>query len=90
MTGNALEVNTDTGSIAITDPSSKITGSLTFESPNVWVADGSILSQLESNPNYTGRDTALSTNSGTSNPLGFVSAGGINALVTNTFFVQNS
>ena len=52
VTGNAFEVNTDTGRLAITDPSGNLTGSLVFESPNVWVADGSILQQLEADPNF--------------------------------------
>jgi len=88
--GKAVEVNTDTGSLVMTGPTGTLAGSLLFNAPNVWIAQGSILSQLEANPNFAGRDAALGINNGTSNPLGFVGANGINIFVTSSFFVQNS
>ena len=88
--GRAVEVNTDSGSIVMTDPAGALSGILFLNSPNIWIASGSILGQLEANPDFTGRDAALGVNSGTSNPLGFVGAGGIDAFTSGTFFVQNS
>jgi filamentous hemagglutinin family protein len=88
--GNAVEVNTDTGSLAMTDPAGNLGAGLVLDAPNLWIASQSILSQLEADPNFAGRDSQLGANSGTSNPLGFVGVGGISALFTGTFFVQNS
>ena len=88
--GEAFELNTDTGSILMTDSGGNLAGSLILNGPNLWIASGSILRQLESDPNFAGREAALGSNSGTANPLGFVGAGTINALVWDTFFVQNS
>ena len=74
----------------MTNPAGFVGGRLVLNAPNIWITQGSILTQLEANPNFAGRDAALGTNSGTSNPLGFVGAGGISAFFSNTFFVQNS
>jgi hypothetical protein len=88
--GKAVEVDTDTASYVMTGPSGNLAGSLIFDTPNAWITSGAILQQLEQNPNFDGRDTELATNSGTSNPLGFVGADGITVLPGGTFFVQNS
>jgi hypothetical protein len=88
--GHAIEVNTDTGGIQITDSAGALAGTLTLNADNVWVGAGSLLTQLETDPNFSGRDAALGTNSGTPNQDGFVRAGTIVAGVTDTFLVQNS
>ncbi|MEO7277847.1 MAG: hypothetical protein ABIW33_07485, partial [Sphingomicrobium sp.] len=92
--GQNIEVNTDTGGIFMTtygpNESPVLSGELTLNADNIWVASDAILSQLYEDPNFSGRDAALASNSGTANTDGFVAAGGITADVGNTFFVQNS
>ena len=86
--GEAIEVNTDSASIALTDSSGALAGTLNLNADNVWIASSALLAQLETDPNFSGRDEALAT-SGSVNPEGFVRAGGINAAITQTFLVQN-
>ena len=64
--GNNIEVNTDTGRIALLDINDQLAGTLTLNADNIWIAQQSILTQLEANPNFAGRDAALAVNSGTS------------------------
>jgi hypothetical protein len=49
-----------------------------------------VLSQLEDNVNFSGRDAALAANSGTANQDGFVRAGTITSNISQSFLVQNS
>lgn len=88
--GNLIGVNTDTGGIQMTNSAGSLAGVLALNANNVWVGSGSLLSQLATNVNFAGRDTALATNSGTANQQGFVRAGTITGHVANTFLVQNS
>jgi hypothetical protein len=88
--GNRIEVNTDTGGIQITDNTGALTGKLNLTAKDIWVASGSVLAQLEADPNFAGRDTALGTNSGTANQDGFLRAGTISALIGDSLLVQNS
>ena len=87
--GKNVEVITDTGSIAMADSSGALFGALTLSGENVWIADQSIISALESDA-VSGTPQQLATNSGTSNPNGSVSAGGITAQIGSSFLVQNS
>ena len=87
--GNNIEVITDTGSISMTDSSDGLAGLLTLNADNVWVADQSIISQLEQDPTSVTADQ-LAANDGPDNPDGYVSAGGITADIGSTFLVQNS
>src|SRR5439155_5946072 len=48
--GQNIEVNTDTGSIRITDSTDQLAGTLNLNAANVWIADQSILTKLEANP----------------------------------------
>mgnify|MGYP003296402668 CR=1 FL=1 len=57
--GNNIEVNTDTGSLAMLDSTDKLAGALSLNAANVWIADQSILTKLEADPNYTARDADL-------------------------------
>ena len=86
--GGNIEVNTATGSIAMTNGSA-LAGSLTLSGANIWVADQSILTALEQDPTSVTAD-ALAANSGTSKPDGYVSAGGVAVDVGSSFLVQNS
>jgi filamentous hemagglutinin family protein len=88
--GHVLEINTDTGSIVITDSTGHLTGTLALNADNVWIGSGSLLDQLEANPNFAGRDAALAAASATPNQDGFVRAGTITSRVANSFFAQNS
>ena len=88
--GPLIEVNTDTGSIVMADGAGHLTGTLALNADNVWIASGSLLDQLEANPNFPGRDAALATSSGTPNQDGFVRAGTITSRVVNSFLAQNS
>src|SRR5205814_8079959 len=65
-------------------------GTLNPNAGNIWIAHQSILTKLEANPNYSGRDAALAVNSGTSNLSGFVGAGRVAIGVSGTLFGQNS
>jgi hypothetical protein len=88
--GHVLEINTDTGSIVITDSAGHLTGTLALNADNVWIGSGSLLDQLEADPNFAGRDAALGAPPATPNPDGFVRAGTITSHVVNSFFAQNS
>ena len=87
--GKNVEVVTDTGSIAMTDSSGTLSGTLRLSGDNVWIADQSIISALETNPASVTPDQ-LAANGGTANPNGFVSAGGVTAQIGGSFLVQNS
>jgi hypothetical protein len=86
----AIEVITDTGGISMTDSSGVLSGLLTLNAPDIWVASQSIIDQLAVDPNFSGRVQALRTNDGPVNADGYVRAGAITTKVGNTFFVQNS
>ncbi|MBA3668423.1 MAG: hypothetical protein H0W65_12015, partial [Sphingomonas sp.] len=88
--GQNIEINTDSGGISMTNAVMALSGQLALNANNIWVASGLILGELEVDPNYVGRATDLASNSGTSNPDGFVKAGSVNAGIGSTFFVQNS
>ena len=87
--GKNLEVITDTGSIAMTNSSGALSGMLNLHGDNVWIASQSIISALEANPASVTPDQ-LAANSGTANPNGYVSAGGVAAQIGTSFLVQNS
>ena len=88
--GHAIEVNTDSGGVQISDPAGKLVGMLALNADNVWVGSGSILGQLEADSNFTGRNDALGSNAGTANQAGFLRGGTIDVGITGSFFVQNS
>ena len=88
--GQNIEVNTDTGSIAMLGTGDALGGTLNLNAANVWIAQQSILTQLEANPNYSGRDAALAVNNGTSNLDGFVGADAVAIAVSSSLFGQNS
>ena len=88
--GENIEVNTDTGSIAMLGTGDQLAGTLNLNAANVWIAQQSILTQLEANPDYSGRDAALAVNSGASNLDGFVGADAVAIAVSSSLFGQNS
>ena len=88
--GNSIQVVTDTGGIGMTASDGSLSGLLMLGADNVWVASQAIINQLTADPNFSGRDTALATNSGTANPGGYVRAGSVSVDISETFFVQNS
>ena len=61
---------------------------ITLNADNVWVAQQSIIDQLEIDANYSGRDSQLGADG--TNPDGFLRADSINAYIGDTMFVQNS
>jgi filamentous hemagglutinin family protein len=88
---NSIEVNTDTGGISITDSSEAYVGTLDLTAHDIWVADSSVLGQLEENPNPANLADVLATNSGADNQGGYLRAGGIEAtMLGSSFLVQNS
>jgi hypothetical protein len=87
--GKTIEVNTDSGSIALTGGAGELAGLLKLNADNIWIADAALLGQLEADPNFAGRDEALAAGTGKSGADGFVRAGGITALIGQTFLVQN-
>ena len=90
--GDKIEVATDAGgSIAMTDSSGNLSGSLTLTGHDVWVANQATLAKLEANPDYAARNTDLGTNTGANNQAGFLQAGGITVdLLGSSLMVQNS
>ncbi|HET9811090.1 MAG TPA: hypothetical protein VFP53_05275, partial [Sphingomicrobium sp.] len=88
--GDGIRIATGMGGISITDSSGDLAGMLVLSGDHIWVADQALISQLQSNPNFEGRDAALATNSGESVPNGFIRAGGVSATVVDSFLVQNS
>lgn len=85
-----IELNTGSGGIQMTDSGGAYAGLLTLFGTNVWVGSGDLLSQLEANPNFAGRDDALKTNTGPLVADGYVRAGTIGVAIADSFFVQNS
>jgi filamentous hemagglutinin family protein len=85
-----IELNTDKGSLAMTDSAGKLGGTLNLAGNTVWVADSALLGQLEANPNFVGRADALKTNNGPNRPEGFIQAGTVKAFISDSLFVQNS
>lgn len=85
-----VEVITPTGSIKMTDGLGNLAGSLQFGSRNIVVSDATLAGQLLTDPNFTGRTAALTTNSGPVNLVGYVQAGGIVFGAEDTLFVQNT
>jgi hypothetical protein len=85
-----IKVNTDTGGIQMTDNDGNLAGTLNLTAQDIWVASGDVLTQLQADPNFSGRDQALATNSGTPNQDGFLRAGAVKAVVGQSLLVQNS
>ena len=85
-----IELNTDKGSLTILDSGGKLGGTLNLAANTIWVADGTLLKQLEANPNFAGRADALKANKGQNKPEGYVQAGTVKAYISNSLFVQNS
>ena len=88
--GHAIEVNTDTSGIQITDAQGHLSGILELNADNVWVGNEALLTQLENDPNFSGRGEALLNANGTPTPDGFVRAGTVRVDVADTLLVQNS
>jgi filamentous hemagglutinin family protein len=89
--GNAIEVITDTGGIAMTDANGGLAGTLELTAHDIWVADQSVLGQLEQDPNPANLADLLATNNGADNQGGYLQAGGITAtMLGSSFLVQNS
>ncbi|MEO6224719.1 MAG: hypothetical protein ABIO80_02545 [Sphingomicrobium sp.] len=88
--GNRIVLNTDTGGLQMTDVNGDFGGTLELIASDVWVADGSLLSQLAENPDFAGRDEALAINNGEIVQDGYLRAGAISASVADSLFVQNS
>ncbi|MEO7654511.1 MAG: hypothetical protein ABIS23_02365, partial [Sphingomicrobium sp.] len=92
--GGNIIVDTDTGSIFLytygPQENQILSGNLVLNAHSVWVAESAIIDQLLIDPLFAGRNAALAVNNGTSNPLGFVGAGGVSVSFSETFLVQNS
>lgn len=85
-----VEVVTDTGSIGIYGSGTTLGGGLEIVGDNIHVASASLLSQLASNPRFSGRDQALARAGGQSRPEGFIQAGRIQLAGRDTILIQNS
>jgi len=89
--GDSIAVNTDSGSVTMSGGGGALAGTLALTAHNVWAADGALLAQLRADPNFAGRDTALATNNGATNPGGYLQAGAVEVTMTgSSFLVQNS
>jgi hypothetical protein len=90
--GTVIEVITDAGGgISMTDSNGDLAGTLELTAHDIWVADQSVIDQLEADPNFNGLEDALATNNGAVNPEGYIRAGGVTAtMLGSSFLVQNS
>jgi hypothetical protein len=89
--GQAIEIITDTGGIIMTATGGQLAGTLALTAHDIWIANQSIIDQLEANPNFAGRDEALATNDGAADPGGYVQAGAVDVtMLGSSFLVQNS
>ena len=89
--GEVIEVITDTGSISMTDSAGNLAGTLELTAHDIWVADQTVIDQLEVDPNFAGLEAALATNNGPVNADGYIQAGGVTAtMLGSSLLVQNS
>ena len=85
-----LEVVTP-GGIAMVDSAGNPAGTLSLAANNLWVGDADLIGQLQSDPNFAGRDDALRTAAtGSDDPLGYIRGGSIDISVGETLFVRNT
>ena len=85
-----LQVVTPTGAVRVRDASGLTAGFLDLNSNNIWAASAGILQQLLADPDFEGRDAALTVNTGPFNPRGYIEAGDVTLFARDTLFVQNS
>lgn len=85
-----IQVVTPEGSIRVRDASGLPAGTLALASPDIWAASRDILTQLAADPNFAGRDAALTVNDGADDPRGYIEAGDVELFVGRTLFGQNS
>lgn len=89
--GETIQVITDNGGISITDSNEDLSGTLELNAHDIWVADQSVIDQLNEDPNFKGLAEALATNNGPVNMEGYVRAGAIDVtMLGSSFYVQNS
>jgi hypothetical protein len=88
LNAGRVEINADTGGIFLNGSSPG--GVLTISANNIHIASASLLDQLASNVNFTGRDTALSLPIATSRPDGVIQASQLQFRVGSTLLIQNT
>ena len=75
----------------MTDSAAALAGTLNLTAHDIWVADQAIITQLEADPNFAGRNDALAANAGADNQAGYLQAGAIVAdLLGSSLMVQNT
>lgn len=85
-----LQVVTPLGGIRVRDAAGLPGGTLTLTSNNIWAASRDLIDRLIADPNFAGRDAALTLNDGAVNPRGSIEAADVELLVRDSLFVQNS
>ena len=85
-----LQILNPTGSIRVRDAAGLTAGSLGLTSNNIWSATQTILDQLRADSNFAGRDSALLTASGSTDPRGSIEGGTVTLSARDTLFVQNT
>ncbi|HEV2569566.1 hypothetical protein [Sphingomonas sp.] len=88
--GDRLAVLTDAGGSVTITGSSDPAGTLRLTANNIVVTNSSIAEQLQSNPNFAGRDQALAAPAETPRPEGFVRAGRLELTARDLAVIQNS
>jgi len=79
------------GGIAIVDTNGDPTGSLSLSGGDIWAADDATIAQLQTDPNFTGRnDQLMAAIAGSDDPLGYIRAGGVDIFVENSLLVRNT
>ncbi len=82
-------VFTPSGALRVLDGDGRPAGNLTLQADDIWVATPTILDQLLDDPDFAGRNEALTDNGGLDAPRGFVEADSVAFLVGNSLLVQN-
>ncbi|MBV9840710.1 MAG: hypothetical protein JOY99_04090, partial [Sphingomonadaceae bacterium] len=88
--GDNLKIFTPTGSIAITDPTGKLGGTLTLSGDHVFAGSSQAATDLTGLADVTARSDRLAINDGPVNNDGYIRANGIVFDVYDGLFIQNS
>jgi hypothetical protein len=92
--GNQIRVDTSQGGfIALyngAEGAERPSGSLVLAAQDIWVGSSNLLASLTQDQNFSGRNQALLTNPGSTDPVGHLVAGSMTLSVQDSLFVQNS
>jgi hypothetical protein len=85
-----FEMDAQTGLVEIVGQGTALGGTITFDTPQVNVAEAAILNRLAQDPRYAGRAVDLNTPLAAAHPGGIIRAGVIDVSAANAVLIQNS